>query len=352
VVRRVVNSITPRIAVWGLGKHALNNIVPVLFGMEELSLYGVCSRTERIVSECSKQWNCHGWVDPIDMLTDPGVDIIYLATPIGLHAVQGRQVLESGKHLWCEKPFTCDLADTKMLIKLAEEKELIVTEGFMYLDHPQFARISSFVHKKEMGDIKTITCRFGLPVLENPGFRNVKSLGGGAFWDVGSYTVSAVLALFPDQNIQVLYAERLGEESSSVDNNGRVILRFSNHTTVFLEWHVGCGYRNEIDIWAERGSLFTDKIFSKPADYIPVFRLRNLNGMESVFSVSAKNNFIEMFRRFCRILKNTDMADKEKQDILRRAETLDRIFKETNELNFNQLRGCDHERMERYQIRQ
>ena len=55
---------------------------------------------------------------------------------------------------------------------------------------------------------------------------------------------------------------------------GRALLSSSNGAKAYLDWGIGLGYRNEIDLWAENGSFFTDKIFSKPEDYQPVFRLR------------------------------------------------------------------------------
>ena len=45
-------------------------------------------------------------------------------------------------------------------------------------------------------------------------------------WDVASYTVSAVLALYPDQNVQVLFSEVYKKENFPVDTEGRAVLRF------------------------------------------------------------------------------------------------------------------------------
>ena len=55
-------------------------------------------------------------------------------------------------------------------------------------------------------------------------------------------------------------------------------MRFSCGVIAYLEWAVGVAYKNEIDLWCADGSLFTDKIFSKPAGYRPSYSLRDLNG--------------------------------------------------------------------------
>lgn len=314
---------TFRIVVWGLGQHAIKNILPAISILKELSLYGVCSRSTLVAKDCAEKWNCHSWTDADQMLADPLVDIVYLATPIGLHAEQGMQILSAGKHFWCEKPLTCNLSDTNKILQVAKDRMLTVTEGFMYLDHSHFNRVYNFIHKKEKGDIKSIICRFGIPPLNNPGFRKTKELGGGAFWDVGSYTVSALLALFPNQPVEILYCEKLNESNSIVDNEGRALLRFSGKITAYLEWSVDYGYRNEIDIWAQKGSLFTDKIFSKSLSYRPYLRLRNLEGVESCeYLEQGENHFVKMFCRFYDTLENPKLAMKEAGNILRRAEVL------------------------------
>ena len=60
-----------------------------------------------------------------------------------------------------------------------------------------------------------------------------------------------------------------------------MLLRFINGPTAYLEWGIGLGYKNEIDLWSNKGSFFTEKIFSKPSNYIPKYKIRNLNGDEN-----------------------------------------------------------------------
>ena len=107
----------PGVAVWGLGRHSLKRIIPALDTMDELSLIGVCSRNKDSVSECALKWDCIGWIDPTKMLENDKVDIIYISTPIGVHANLVTQALNADKHVWCEKPLTCNFEDSNQLIK-------------------------------------------------------------------------------------------------------------------------------------------------------------------------------------------------------------------------------------------
>jgi len=314
------------IAVWGLGNHALNRVIPVLSSTKEFSLIGVCSRTEKKVLECSARWNCLGWTNPIEMLNNSKVDIIYLATPIGVHFNLAMKALKAGKHVWCEKPLTCNYRDTRTLIKFAEENSKMVAECFMYLHHEQFNKIKNFIDDKETGNVHSTICRFGIPNLKDPGFRLDPSLGGGAFWDVASYTVSAVLALYPSQKVRVLFSEVCKKKNFLVDTEGRALLRFSSGASAYLEWGVGVGYKNEIELWSEKGSLYTDKIFSKPENYKPIFRTRDIHGNESLDFGDISDQFKEMISSFYSMLNFPEQITKEYECILNRAQVMDEII--------------------------
>lgn len=314
-----------KIAVWGLGKHAINRILPAISKVKGLRLVGVCSRNETVVKGCAKNMNCQGWTNPDHMLREQDLDIIYLATPIGLHAKQAKRVLLSGKHLWCEKPFTCDLAKSKVLIRLSRKNQLTVAEGFMFLYHPQFIEIQNKLRTGQLGSIKEVSLKFGFPTLENPGFRYDLSLCGGALWDVGSYAIAAALNLFKNETVVVQYVDLSISKKHNVDFDGTVILDFSGGARVISSWHIGVGYKNEIDVWGEKGSLYSDKIFSKVDDYTTELRSRDKYGVEKINTLGSTNQFVEMFNKFLLLLISKKDAEQERNDIIQRAIVMDEI---------------------------
>lgn len=311
------------VAVWGLGNHAQNRILPALTTIDEIKLIGICSRNTKIVEACAEQWSCYGWNDPDQMLNSTEVDVVYIATPIGVHFSLAKQAIEAGKNVWCEKPLTCSYIDTQALVSLSEKKDKILTESFMHLYHPQFQRVKKFVDDSK--GVHSVICRFGIPTLDKPGFRNSSELCGGALWDVATYTVSALLPLFPDQRVEVIFSEVLTKKGMHVDNEGRAVLRFSQGATAYLEWGVGVAYKNEIDLWAIDSSFFTDKIFSKPKEYQPQYKIRDINGNESVENGEQSEQFIDMFRYFFRLMNDKEQVLTERENILKRAKLMDDI---------------------------
>jgi predicted dehydrogenase len=315
-----------RVAVWGLGRHAINRILPVVSAASGLELFGVCSRNPGSVSACSEKWKCKGWTEASSMLLDPDVDIVYVATPSNLHAEHGKRVLDARKHFWCEKPLTCELRHTLDLLELSRTYGLSIGEGFMYLRHPQFHQLAKYVTDGRLGSIKSIGCRFGIPPLEHPGFRSDANLGGGALFDVGCYPISALQALFPEEHPELRHANVVRRNGSTVDTDGLAVFALSNGAVAILEWGINCAYRNEIDIWGEEGSVFSNKIFSKPVDHVPEFRLRDSRGVESIEYGDANDHFSSMLECFRGMIDDLASAEMERRRICRRAELLDRIW--------------------------
>jgi predicted dehydrogenase len=315
-----------RLVVWGLGRHAVDKILPAVAAVDSLDLYGVCSRDATTVANCARQWGCKGWTTPDSMLSDSRVEVVYVATPIGLHAEHGRAVLAARKNFWSEKPFTSRLADTLDLIERSRGLGLSVCEAYMYLHHPQFSRLVSYLSDGRLGRILSVSCKFGIPRLSHPGFRGHPQLGGGAFLDVACYPISAVTALFPDEPTVIKYSTVSTRNGSLVDTEGHCVLEMSGRTTVTLEWRTDAAYRNEIELWGTDGSVFTEMIFSKAATYRPAFRLRDGHGSETIEYEQAANHFERMLEFFRATVGHEDAMERERQAIAQRAVLMDSIW--------------------------
>jgi predicted dehydrogenase len=195
----------------------------------------------------------------------------------------------------------------------------------MYLYHPQFLRLARYLSDGIVGRILSVSCRFGIPTLAQPGFRTDRALGGGALFDVGSYPVSAIQALFPDSPQPILHAMMFSRDGSSVDTDGHSVIQLSDGVQATLEWKTTAAYRNELDLWGERGNLFTERIFSKPATYAPLFRIRDAQGAESLEQVAPANHFVLMLEAFRRIVEDAAAMETERINIARRADALEQI---------------------------
>ena len=195
----------------------------------------------------------------------------------------------------------------------------------MYLYHPQFNSVKDFIHDEIQNGVISLNIKFGIPFLEKPGFRMKKELGGGAFWDVGTYPISAVPALFPEHSLEFLSSEIRFEKGYEVDISGNSSIMIDSKHNVTLEWAIGTSYRNEIDVWGKNQSLFTDKFFSKPKEYTPEIQIRDKTGMRRSVQINVIDHFESMLDDFYKSLDDDFLMNQKRDEIIARSFAFDKI---------------------------
>lgn len=163
-----------------------------------------------------------------DMLADPAVDWVYVASPNSLHYAQTKAALESGKHVICEKPFTPTRAQAEELAALAERKGLFLLEGITTLFQPHFARIRENLSK--IGPVRQVSCTFcqysskfdALMAGQTPNVFN-PAFAGGALMDINLYNLYFVYGLFGMPETLHYYPRR---HANGVDLGGVAVLEY------------------------------------------------------------------------------------------------------------------------------
>jgi len=282
------------LALWGLGRHARKNLLPAIQLSQLINLAGVYTRKHDKAQQAVSEYGGAAWESCSDMLKDPNVDVVYIATPTGLHFEHSQEVLNAGKHLICEKALTDDADRSLTLIQLAREKNRVLCEAFMHTYHPQFRKVMALIRNPSFGKILNFSCCFGIPTLDHPGFRNFKELGGGAFLDVGSYTFFTAVSLLG--KLPTGLKVEMEYQDDEVDRSGVAHLRFDTSQQGYLSWGYHRAYRAELMVWGENQSLYADRIFSKNDDYVSSILLRDVHGKETGISIEPANSFVEMFK--------------------------------------------------------
>jgi predicted dehydrogenase len=95
------------------------------------TVVALCGRTEARVTKLADAHGIPGhYVDVADLIADPNVDAVVVATPDDAHAEPVRMALEAGKHVLCEKPFTTSLAEADSLLALSRRSGVKLQVAF------------------------------------------------------------------------------------------------------------------------------------------------------------------------------------------------------------------------------
>jgi predicted dehydrogenase len=281
------------IAVWGIGPHSLKNVLPAIEQARDYELVGVCSRNESARADAARKWGGSSWASPEEMLRSERVEIVYVATPTGLHAAQGLRVLQSGKHLVCEKSLAAAPEEALLLVDYATEHKLLLCEALAFLYHPRFAAVRDLISSPEFGAVLHAFCAFGLPRQANPGFRMSKALGGGALLDVGCYPLSAIRVLFGERP-SVLHAEIVALPNDEVDTAGDAAFLFANGLRADAAWGYNRAYSAGLFVWGEKQSLYANRLFSKDTVDDSSITCRDNFGDARTIPVPQANGFVAM----------------------------------------------------------
>jgi predicted dehydrogenase len=133
--------------------------------------------------------NAHGSYE--DLVADPDVDIVYIATPHPYHVSAAMLALQAGKHVLIEKPFALNGRDAKTIVEEARKKNLVVLEAMWTRFLPHMKRIHEIIDAGTLGELRSVSAEHRQFLPTDPKHRlNAPELGGGALLDLGIYPIS------------------------------------------------------------------------------------------------------------------------------------------------------------------
>jgi predicted dehydrogenase len=129
-----------------------------------------------------------------DLLADPAVDAVYIASPVACHARQIAAAAEAGKHILCEKPLTLTLRQAQAAVALCNRRRVFLQEGYMMKFHGAHAKIKQLIDQRRLGQIVYLRAQLSCwyPPIEGAWRQNPRTGGGGALIDMASHLYDLV----------------------------------------------------------------------------------------------------------------------------------------------------------------
>lgn len=125
-----------------------------------------------------------------DVLADPSIDAVYIATPFAVHHRMTRQALMAGKHVLVEKPMGMNAAEVEDLFALAGHQGVFCMEAMWMKFSPIFRRLQEELAQGRIGEVRNVRATFGVPFPDEGGSKWDPARSGGALLDQGIYPVT------------------------------------------------------------------------------------------------------------------------------------------------------------------
>ena len=142
-----------RVAVVGLGYWG-PNLVRNLYEVVEAEVAWVCDLDTKALEQVGKRYPAVPTTTSFEqVIEDPSVDAVLIATPVTTHAPLAIAALETGKHVFVEKPLASSSDEAREMIALADRNGLVLMPGHTFLYSPAVNRVRQMITSGELGDI-------------------------------------------------------------------------------------------------------------------------------------------------------------------------------------------------------
>ncbi len=192
-----------------------------------------------------------------DLLSDPEVDVVHIATPVYLHCEHVIKSAEHGKHILCEKPMAMNVDECKRMLQACEQNNVLLEIAFTLRFHPCFHEIKEIVDNNELG--KIVEARASLlksyDIAEGLWRRNPSMSGGGVLMDMGVHAVDLLSFFFGDVSKVAMFANS-NIKNWEVEETATLLLQMRNGANAIADVSFVVPYSDiTLEIYGTEGTI-------------------------------------------------------------------------------------------------
>lgn len=250
-----------RFGILGCGNIAAR-FAKALNKSEDAELYASAARSAEKAEKFAETHGGKAYAGYEDLLADPEVQAVYIATVHTTHAELAKMAIEAGKPVICEKPFFTNGKEAKEVIELAKAKNVLIMEAFWTRTQPAYKKMMEWIREGKIGELRMIRAAFcfAMPYMDalkehrlwNP------ELGGGALLDAGVYPYEYVTGIMgcPPKELQTM----VDWAPTGVDRTVTMNMKFENGVIADCLTSIG-GYMDSESVISGTGGYIKQYYF-------------------------------------------------------------------------------------------
>lgn len=240
--------------VIGIGDITTRRVIPGIQAESRSHLYGVVTRDPGKAAH----FGAKVWTTLDEALADPAMQVVYVATPVFLHAPQTIQSLRAGKHVLCEKPMAMNEAEARTMVRASEESGKTLGVAYYRRCYPKVRRAKELIERGVIG--KPVFAELTNHMwFDGTGSRSwlvdPAKAGGGPLFDVASHRIDVLNFLF-GKPLRVSSQLSNVVHHYAVEDNATVMIEYEGGVrgVVDVRWHSKVG-RDECRIRGTEGEI-------------------------------------------------------------------------------------------------
>lgn len=251
-----------RFAILGAGNIA-QKMADTLAGMiaqgnQAISMYAVAARDEERAKQFAEKYGfekAYGSYE--EMVSDPAVDLVYVATPHSHHYEHMKLCLSYGKHVLCEKAFTVNAKQAEEVIALARSKGLYIAEAIWTRYMPFRKIVERMIADGAIGTPYALFANLAFPIRHVERMYNPQ-LAGGALLDLGIYAITFASMLFGDDVTSINSVVQMMD--TGVDEQENITLTYADGKMAMLFASIKCSGDEHGVVFGTEGTLQIDTL--------------------------------------------------------------------------------------------
>ena len=246
-----------KIGILGPGKIA-QGVVYALQRMPEIECWAVGSRSYEKAETFARVYGfARAYGSYEELVQDPEVELIYVATPHSHHFEHMMLCMKHGKHVICEKAFTMNAPQAREVMDYAKAHGIYAAEAIWPRYMPSRQIIQQAIHSGKIGKIHAMTANLHYKIDDVPRIQ-LPELAGGALLDVGIYGLSFALTHFDGEISRIESSVQLTE--TGVDGMETITLYFADGRMAVLTHGIYTRSDRKGIFYGEKGYIVVENI--------------------------------------------------------------------------------------------
>lgn len=229
-----------------------------LNAMDDAQFYAVGSRSMEKAEKFAKEYGAQkAYGSYEDLVSDPEVELVYVATPHSHHFEHAKLCIEHGKPVLCEKAFMANAKQAKEIFELAKEKNVFITEAIWTRYLPSRKMIDDVIASGEIGEVTFVTANLGYDIKDVERMQNPE-LAGGSLLDVGIYPLTFISMVLGNEIKEVV--STCTKTATGMDEQNAIILKYDNGVMAMAHSGMLAGTEQYGIVYGTKGYLIAENL--------------------------------------------------------------------------------------------
>jgi len=244
--------------VIGIGNIVQGTIAPAMVAEPECDLVAAVSRDQGRADDFAAKFGAsYAYTDYEEMLANPEVEAVFIATPNAQHAEQVVTAAQARKHVLCDKPLAIDVAGAERALRACRDAGVKLGVNFHYRHLPWVHDVTRMIGEGVIGEVKVVHLEVGSGTRNYDNWRADPQMAGlGSVHNVGIHGLDFLRVILDSEPIEVMAMFDHAPGSGSVEMLALVMLRFENGAIVYSNLNETIANpQNDIAIYGSEGRI-------------------------------------------------------------------------------------------------